>query len=106
MNVVNDRRPDAVRVHRITRCFCHMSEACSLVWSVLVLLFRSRVSLEAELDFRQGQPFRVTQMSISRLLWTQSRQLASTGPSVRQDALQVMAQARDDTRLRHNDSAG
>jgi hypothetical protein len=26
-----------------------MSEACSLVWSVLVLLFRSRVSLEAEI---------------------------------------------------------
>ena len=26
-----------------------MSKACSLVWSVLVLLFRSRVSLEAEI---------------------------------------------------------
>jgi hypothetical protein len=26
-----------------------MREACSLVWSVLVLLFRSRVSLEAEI---------------------------------------------------------
>jgi hypothetical protein len=26
-----------------------MREACSLVWSVLVLLFRSRASLEAEI---------------------------------------------------------
>jgi len=34
------------------------------------------------------------------------RQLASTGPSVRRDAFQAMAQARDDTRLRRNDSAG
>lgn len=34
---------------RIGQSFCNMREACSLVWSVLVLLFRSRVSLEAEI---------------------------------------------------------
>src|SRR5215510_10114283 len=34
---------------RIAQCFCLMREAYSLVWSVLVLLFRSRVSLEAEI---------------------------------------------------------
>lgn len=33
---------------RITQCFCLMREAYSMVWSVLVSLFRSRVSLEAE----------------------------------------------------------
>jgi hypothetical protein len=34
---------------RIAQCFCVMREAYSLVWSVLVFLFRSRVSLEAEI---------------------------------------------------------
>src|ERR1700738_5348587 len=33
----------------VAQCFCLMREACSLVWSVLVLLFRSRASLEAEI---------------------------------------------------------
>jgi len=35
----------------------------------------------------------------------QSRQLASTGPSVHRDAFQAMAQARDDTRSRRKDIA-
>jgi hypothetical protein len=34
---------------RIAQCFYFMREAYSLVWSVLVLLFRSRVTLEAEI---------------------------------------------------------
>jgi hypothetical protein len=40
--------PGATR-GRIAQCFCLMREAYSVVWSVLVLSFRSRVSLEAEI---------------------------------------------------------
>ena len=33
----------------IAQCFCLMRETCSLVWSVPVLWFRSRATLEAEI---------------------------------------------------------
>jgi hypothetical protein len=53
-----------------------MSEACSLVWSVLVLLFRSRVSLEAEILILRHQlniqqrhlPKRLTFNAMDRLI--------------------------------------
>jgi hypothetical protein len=34
---------------RITQCFCPMREACSLIWTALVRLFRSRAFLVAEI---------------------------------------------------------
>lgn len=54
-----------------------MSEACSLVWSVLVLLFRSRVSLEAEILILRHQlniqqrhlPKRLTFNATDRLIF-------------------------------------
>jgi transposase InsO family protein len=54
-----------------------MSEACSLVWSVLVLLFRSRVSLEAEILVLRHQlniqqrhlPKRLTFNAMDRLIF-------------------------------------
>src|SRR4029079_19123322 len=54
-----------------------MREACSLVWSVLVLLFRSRVSLEAEILILRHQlniqrrhlPKRLTFSAMDRLIF-------------------------------------
>jgi hypothetical protein len=54
-----------------------MREACSLVWSVLVLLFRSRASLEAEILTLRHQlniqrrhlPKRLTFGAIDRLIF-------------------------------------
>ena len=54
-----------------------MREACSLVWSVLVLLFRSRVSLEAEILIlrhqlniqRRHQPKRLAFSAMDRLIF-------------------------------------
>ena len=54
-----------------------MSEACSLIWSVLVLLFRSRFSLEAEILILRHQlniqqrhlPKRLTFNAIDRLIF-------------------------------------
>ena len=54
-----------------------MREACSLVWSVLVLLFRSRASLEAEILTLRHQlciqrphlPKRVTVGAIDRVIF-------------------------------------
>jgi hypothetical protein len=54
-----------------------MREACSLVWSVLVLLFRSRVSLEAEILILRHQlniqhrhlPKRMTFSTMDRLIF-------------------------------------
>jgi transposase InsO family protein len=34
---------------RITQCFCPMREACSLIWTALVRLFRTRASLVVEI---------------------------------------------------------
>ena len=34
---------------KITQSFCPMREACSLIWTALVRLFRSRASLVAEI---------------------------------------------------------
>src|SRR5215831_6537830 len=66
-----------VREGRIAQCFCLMREAYSLVWSVLVLLFRSRVSLEAEILILRHQlnihqrhvPKRVAFSAIDRLIF-------------------------------------
>jgi hypothetical protein len=54
-----------------------MKEACSLVWSVLVLLFRSRASLEAEILILRHQlniqrrhlPKRLTFSGMDRLIF-------------------------------------
>jgi hypothetical protein len=54
-----------------------MREACSLVWSVLVLLFRSRASLEAEILILRHQlniqhrhlPKRLTFRAMDRLIF-------------------------------------
>ena len=54
-----------------------MGEACSLVWSVLVLLFRSRASLEAEILILRHQlniqrrhlPKRLTFSALDRLIF-------------------------------------
>jgi hypothetical protein len=54
-----------------------MREACSLVWSVLVLLFRSRASLEAEILILRHQlniqrrhlPKRLTFSALDRLIF-------------------------------------
>src|SRR4029077_10283624 len=62
---------------RIAQCFCLMREAYSLVWSVLVLLFRSRVSLEAEILILRHQlniqrrhvPKRVAFSAMDRLIF-------------------------------------
>ena len=60
---------------RIGQSFRNMREACSLVWSVLVLLFRSRVSLEAEIlrhqlnIQRRHVPKRVAFSAMDRLIF-------------------------------------
>src|SRR5258708_25004183 len=54
-----------------------MREACSLVWSVLVLLFQSRASLGAEILILRHQlniqrrhlPKRLTFSAMDRLIW-------------------------------------
>src|SRR5258708_28465134 len=44
------RKPNSAgKRSRIAQCFYLMREACSLIWSALVLLFRSRSSLAAEI---------------------------------------------------------
>jgi hypothetical protein len=44
------RKPNSAgKRSRIAQCFCLISEACSLIWSALVLLFWSRTSLAAEI---------------------------------------------------------
>jgi hypothetical protein len=61
-----------------------MREACSLVWSVLVLLFRSRVSLEAEILTLRHQlniqrrhlPKRLTLSAMDRLIFVGLYRLA------------------------------
>ena len=71
---------------RIGQSFCNMREACSLVWSVLVLLFRSRVSLEAEILILRHQlniqrrhvPKRVAFSVIDRLIFVGLYRLVPT----------------------------
>ena len=71
---------------RIGQSFCNMREACSLVWSVLVLLFRSRVSLEAEILILRHQlniqrrhvPKRVAFSAIDRLIFVGLYRLVPT----------------------------
>src|SRR5271163_1190486 len=61
-----------------------MREACSLVWSVLALLFRSRVSLEAEILIlrhqlniqRRQQPKRLAFSAMDRLIFVGLYRLA------------------------------
>jgi hypothetical protein len=59
------------------QCFCLMRDAYSMVWSVLVSLFRSRVSLEAEILIlrhqlniqRRHQPKRLAFSAMDRLIF-------------------------------------
>jgi len=63
-----------------------MSEACSLIWSALVLLFRSRASLVAEIlvlrnqinILRRHSPKRQTFSAIDRLIFGGLYRLAPT----------------------------
>jgi transposase InsO family protein len=65
-----------------------MREACSLVWSVLVLLFRSRVSLEAEILILRHQlniqrrhlPKRLTFSVMDRLIGIRDRPTSPRSP--------------------------
>src|SRR5258708_7987806 len=65
------------RLSRYTQCFCLMGEAYSMVWSVLVSLFRSQVSLEAEILIlrhqlniqRRHQPKRLAFSAMDRLIF-------------------------------------
>src|SRR5258708_34223688 len=66
-----------------------MREACSLVWSVLVLLFQSRASLEAEILIVRHQlniqlrhlPKRLTFSAMDRLIFVGLPRLAPTTPN-------------------------
>jgi hypothetical protein len=66
-------------------CFCLMREAYSMVWSVLVSLFRSRVSLEAEILIlrhqlniqRRHQPKRLAFSAMDRLIFVGLYRLVS-----------------------------
>src|SRR5215813_11879857 len=83
MNFINEIKADSQQPNpagargRIARCFCLMREAYSLVWSVLVSLFRSRVSLEAEILILRHQlniqrrhvPKRVALSAVDRLIF-------------------------------------
>ena len=63
-----------------------MSEACSLIWSALVLLFRSRASLAAEIlvlrhqinILRRHSPKRQTFSAMDRLIFAGLYRLAPT----------------------------
>src|SRR5260370_15223433 len=71
---------------RIAQCFYLMSEACSLIWSALVLLFRSRASLAAEIlvlrhqinILRRHSPKRQTFSAMDRLIFAWLYRLAPT----------------------------
>jgi hypothetical protein len=64
--------------------FLFMREACSLVWSVLALLFRSRATLEAEILILRHQlniqrrhlPKRLTFSAMDRLIFAGLYRLA------------------------------
>src|SRR4029077_3222360 len=78
-----------------------MREACSLVWSVLVLLFRSRVSLEAEILILRHQlniqqrhlPKRVPFTAMDRLIFVGLYRLVP-------NSLNALAIVRPDTVIR------
>ncbi len=72
------RKPNpAGKCGRIAQCFRLMIEACSLVWSMLVLSFRSRATLEAEILILRHQlniqrrhlPKRLTFSAMDRLIF-------------------------------------
>ena len=62
---------------RITQSFCPMKEACSLIWTVLIGLFRTRSSLVAEIlvirhqinVLQRHSPKRQTFSSADRLIF-------------------------------------
>src|SRR5437879_1707786 len=66
-----------------------MREACSLIWSALVLLFRSRASLAAEIlvlrhqinILRRHSPKRQTFSAMDRLIFAGLYRLAPTVPN-------------------------
>src|SRR5215469_13660641 len=86
---------------RIAQCFCLMREAYSLVWSVLVLLFRSRVSLEAEILILRHQlniqrrhlPKRVAFGAVDRLIFVGLYRLVP-------NAIKALAIVKPDTVIR------
>src|SRR5258707_15048063 len=71
---------------RSGECFYLMREACSLIWSALVLLFRSRASLAAEIlvlrhqinMLRRHWPKRQTFSAMDRLIFAGLYRLAAT----------------------------
>jgi hypothetical protein len=71
---------------RITQSFCSMSEACRLIWTALIGLFRSRASLAAEIlvlrhqinVLRRNSPKRQTFSVTDRLIFAGLYRLAPT----------------------------
>jgi transposase InsO family protein len=71
---------------RITQSFCSMREACSLIWTALIGLFRSRASLAAEIlvlrhqinVLRRNSPKRQTFSLTDRLIFAGLYRLAPT----------------------------
>jgi hypothetical protein len=69
---------------RITQCFCPMREACSLIWTALVRLFRTRALLVAEILVLRHQiniqrrhlPKRQTFSAMDRLIFAGLYRLA------------------------------
>src|SRR5258708_1350916 len=81
------RKPNSAgKRSRIAQCFYLMREACSLIWSALVLLFRSRASLAAEIlvlrhqinILRRHSPNRQTFSAMDRLIFAGLYRLAPT----------------------------
>src|SRR5258708_14242418 len=81
------RKPNSAgKRSRIAQCFYLMREACSLIWSALVLLFRSRASLAAEIlvlrhqinILRRHSPKRQTFSAMDRLIFAELYRLAPT----------------------------
>src|SRR5258708_37108670 len=81
------RKPNSAgKRSRIAQCFYLMREACSLIWSALVLLFRSRASLAAEIlvlrhqinILRRHSPKRQPFSAMDRLIFAGLYRLAPT----------------------------
>src|SRR5258708_22803071 len=81
------RKPNSAgKRSRIAQCFYLMREACGLIWSALILLFRSRASLAAEIlvlrhqinILRRHSPKRQTFSAMDRLIFAGLYGLAPT----------------------------
>jgi hypothetical protein len=83
------RKPNSAgKGSRIAQCFYLMREACSLIWSAPVLLFRSRTSLAAEIlvlrhqinILRRRSPKRQTFSAMDRLIFAGLYRFGANSP--------------------------